>query len=562
MNRKGAGIVFLGILLLFLIMTSCKGGGDVPIPNPPPTVQKTSGPDGGAVININSAAFEWTGADESDARAIVKYQYRKDGGAWTDMNPLTQTTYTWNDITEGDRTFSVKAFDDEDDQSNPVTWSFTYTIPEFTLTVEASPAVGGDIQIEGQEWKDTDTITVDENTQVDIHAQAAAGYTFEGWYEGGIKVSEDNPYTVTVDENKTVTAQFEETPNPPPTVQKTSGPDGGAVININSAAFEWTGADESDARAIVKYQYRKDGGAWTDMNPLTQTTYTWNDITEGDRTFSVKAFDDEDDQSNPVTWSFTYTIPEFTLTVEASPAVGGDIQIEGQEWKDTDTITVDENTQVDIHAQAAAGYTFEGWYEGGIKVSEDNPYTVTVDNNKTVTAQFEQAGSPDGEWTVTATITIKDPSDEIVYQNNSVGETNVEISDDLESITGVATMVMPTEVSLRSIKALSTFVLNSGVIYLMKEAFPGLNEKNEIFNRNGNTIIANNQQPNMIIEFEIYFNGEDEVTGELTAYLAPEVVLEEEAVITRKRNQEKPQQVIFSVEIPDQMVKYEIECTR
>jgi len=381
------GLTFFVLVAMILSIASC-GGGIPIVPNDPPVIQKVDGPDGGAVINQAAALFEWAGEDTMGARTIERYEIKKDSGTWQANTPITSTTYAWNNITEGTRSFSVRAVDDRGDVSNVLTWNFTYTIPEYTLTVQASPTAGGDIQIAAQGWQDTDTITVDENSQVQIQAQAANGYAFNGWYEGGLLLSQDNPLTVMVDTHRTVQAQFDDVPNTPPIVQKVDGPP--VLITINHATFEWTGADAINTRAIVKYQYQKDAGAWTDMDPLTQTTYTWNNIAEGDHTFSVKAFDDEDAPSEPVTWNFTYTIPEYTLTVQASPTAGGDIQIAAQGWQDTDTITVDENTQVDLTAQATEGYVFEGWYEGQTLLSQQTTYTATVDANKTIWAYFKQ----------------------------------------------------------------------------------------------------------------------------------------------------------------------------
>src|SRR6056297_2210531 len=126
MNKKGALVIFLGILVIFLIMTACKGG-QVPPPDPNiPVVEKTVGPDNGQVINVNNAEFQWNGNDETAPRIITKYQYQKDEEAWTDVEPPTVTTYTWNDITEGAHTFSIKAQDDEQNESQAVIWNFSY----------------------------------------------------------------------------------------------------------------------------------------------------------------------------------------------------------------------------------------------------------------------------------------------------------------------------------------------------------------------------------------------------------------------------------------------------
>lgn len=345
-----------------------------------------------------------------------------------------------------------------------------------------------------------------------------------------------------------------------PVVEKTAGPDNGQVINVNNAVFQWNGNDEMTSRVITKYQYKKDAYDWTDMEPPTDTTHTWIDLTEGAHTFSVKAKDNEEQESEAVIWNFTYSVaatPTYTLTAQASPAVGGDIQIESQGWKDTDTTTVEENSQVDVHAQAAQNYTFEGWFDGQTKLSEDNPYTITVDGNKTVTAQFEaqQAGGPDGEWNISAHITLGQGVNQ--WEGDSDGETNVQVSQDLEHITGNATMIIP-PVSARTAKGFSRVVLKSGTILLMREIFPSLNPSLEHL-RDGNTIIADEGEGVATIAFDISFNQQDVVQGIMTVIFLGEDYL---ATIIRNRDQEAPNEVQFRVEVPDLEAVYEVTATR
>ena len=345
-----------------------------------------------------------------------------------------------------------------------------------------------------------------------------------------------------------------------PVVEKTAGPDNGQVINVNNAEFQWNGNDQMAPRVITNYQYKKDEEAWRDVDPPTVTTYTWDLIAEGIHTFSVKAQDDEQNESQPAIWNFTYTAaatPTYTLTVEASPAAGGDIQIEAQGWKNTDTTTVDENTEVEIRAQAAQGYTFNGWYEGSVKISDNNPYTVTVDENKTIEAKFTEvhAGGPNGEWDISAHITLGEPPNQ--WEGDSDGETNVQISQDLEHITGNATMIIP-PVSPRNIRGFSRVVLKSGTTLLMREIFPILRPSVDEL-RDGNTIIADESGGFATMEFDISFNHQDVVQAILTVGFLGE---DYQATITRNRDNEGPNEVQFRVDVPGLEAVYEVTATR
>jgi len=107
--------------------------------NEPPVAEKVSGPEG--EINQGSSTFTWTG-DDPDGE-IEKYEYRKDGGAWT-SNGLN-TNYTWNDYTEGAHTFEVRAQDNEGAYSNIIIWNF-YCLVFIgeTVKVEAGSFTMGD----------------------------------------------------------------------------------------------------------------------------------------------------------------------------------------------------------------------------------------------------------------------------------------------------------------------------------------------------------------------------------------------------------------------------------
>jgi uncharacterized repeat protein (TIGR02543 family) len=54
----------------------------------------------------------------------------------------------------------------------------------------------------------------------------------------------------------------------------------------------------------------------------------------------------------------------------------------------------DENTQVQLTAQADSGWVFSGWSDD--LSGSQNPGTVTMDAEKTVTATFTDSGAEDG----------------------------------------------------------------------------------------------------------------------------------------------------------------------
>ncbi len=91
-------------------------------------------------------------------------------------------------------------------------------------------------------------------------------------------------------------------------VEKLSGPDNGQITNNPDSTFTWQG--HSQTTTIVAYEIRKNNGFWQNIG-LT-TIYNWAGYAPGNNTFTVRVKDDEDNYSEPVTWTFTYeTVFDF-----------------------------------------------------------------------------------------------------------------------------------------------------------------------------------------------------------------------------------------------------------
>ena len=134
--------------------------------NEPPVAEKVSGPEG--EINQGSSTFTWTG-DDPDGE-IEKYEYRKDGGAWT-SNGLN-TNYTWNDYTEGAHTFEVRAQDNEGAYSNIIIWNFYYLVfIGETVKVEGGTFIMGSDAEEGlYEWcKPVHQVTITYTFEIGLY---------------------------------------------------------------------------------------------------------------------------------------------------------------------------------------------------------------------------------------------------------------------------------------------------------------------------------------------------------------------------------------------------------
>lgn len=131
-----------------------------------------------------------------------------------------------------------------------------------------------------------------------------------------------------------------------------------------------------------------------------------------------------DDDNTPVTTTVsgntaTFTMPDHDVTVtkvtfrdannykvtfRSSDDTNGTVSAEYKEAKFTSGDTVTEGDEVTFTATQNEGYTFTGWTVNGTSASTTNPYTITVNDNTTVTANFEKVTvTPSGYYLLCGT---------------------------------------------------------------------------------------------------------------------------------------------------------------
>ncbi|UCC41208.1 MAG: choice-of-anchor D domain-containing protein, partial [Candidatus Aminicenantes bacterium] len=193
-----------------------------------------------------------------------------------------------------------------------------------------------------------------EGTQVNVTATADNGYRFSGW-TGDVSSGHenDNPLSITMDSDKSITANFIKQYTL--TIAATAG---GTTSPVPGTHTYDTGTQVS-ITATANAGYRFSG--WTGNVPAGH---------ENDNPLSITM-----DSDKSVTANF---IKQYTLTI-ASTAGGTTNPSSG-------TYTYDSGTQVSITATANAGYRFTGW--SGDASGTDNPITITMDSDKSVTANF------------------------------------------------------------------------------------------------------------------------------------------------------------------------------
>ena len=213
-----------------------------------------------------------------------------------------------------------------------------------------------------------------DGTKVTVEALADNGYHFSKWTDSGAPSSVTRE--VIVDSNKTITAQFEV--DVPDEFQVTY-----EAIPNGSATMDGAGTYADGETCKIKVN--------------VSAGYTLGDVLVD----GIKVpLNSQNEYSFVVEKNIKVTIncdliPEpdkFTLTVrtDTNDTTQGGVGIGSAKNLATDSGEFVDGTTATIHATAAEGYSFGGWWKDGVKVSDDVNFSVTVDAIKTYIAKFTQ----------------------------------------------------------------------------------------------------------------------------------------------------------------------------
>ncbi len=130
-----------------------------------------------------------------------------------------------------------------------------------------------------------------------------------------------------------------------------------------------------------------------DDGALIETTVSGNTAT-----FKMPA------QNVKVTKVTFRTANKYTVKFSSSDDTNGTVSAEYKGAKFTSGTEVTEGDEVKFTATQNEGYTFTGWTVNGTSASTTNPYTITVNDNTTVTANFEKVTvTPSGYYLLCGT---------------------------------------------------------------------------------------------------------------------------------------------------------------
>lgn len=213
-----------------------------------------------------------------------------------------------------------------------------------------------------------------DGTTISVEALADKGYHFKRWKDSGAPSTASRD--IVMDNNKSIEAEFElDAPNQFQVTYE--------AIPNGSATMEGAGTYADGDTCMIK----------VNVSP----GYTLNKVLVDGVKITLNS---NNQYSFVVEKNIKVTIecdliPEpthYTLTVktEDEGVVQGGVGINNESNLGVETAEFEDGTVATIHATAAEGYSFGGWWKDGVKVSDDVTLSVTVDANKTYIAKFTQ----------------------------------------------------------------------------------------------------------------------------------------------------------------------------
>ena len=294
-----------------------------------------------------------------EARAVGNYKFREwnTNGAKISDNPATFTAKTGTNATH------IATFDQ---------------VIMRTLTLTAG--TGGKCRAKiNESWSDyysgTKTYSnIVDGTTVSVEALADSGYHFKEWTDSGAPSTTSRD--IVMNDSKSIEARFEV--DAPDKFQVTY-----EAIPNGSATMEGAGTYNDGDTCTIK----------VNVSP----GYTLNKVLVDGVKITLNS---NNQYSFVVEKNIKVTIecdliPEpthYTLTVktEDEGVAQGGVGINKESNLGIETAEFEDGTIATIHATAAEGYSFGGWWKDGVKVSDDVTLSVTIDEDKTYIAKFTQ----------------------------------------------------------------------------------------------------------------------------------------------------------------------------
>ena len=213
-----------------------------------------------------------------------------------------------------------------------------------------------------------------DGTTISVEALADKGYHFKRWKDSGAPSTASRD--IVMDNNKSIEAEFElDAPNQFQVTYEAI-PNGSATME---GADTYNDGDTCIIKVNVSPGYTLNKVLVDGIKITLNSNNQYNFVVEKNIKVTIECD----------------LIPEptqYTLTVktEDEGVAQGGVGINKESNLGVETAEFEDGTVATIHATAAEGYSFGGWWKDGVKVSDDVTLSVTVDANKTYIAKFTQ----------------------------------------------------------------------------------------------------------------------------------------------------------------------------
>ncbi len=264
----------------------------------------------------------------------------------------------------------------------------------FAIVAAASPIAGGSVTGAG---------SYASGSNVTLHAVNNAGYQFTKWTEGGAEVSTVKDYAFTATAHRTLTAVFV----PALSIGVSASPPDGGIVEADSPSYDPGDGADVQAQANPGYTFTN----WTENGTIVSTDWKYE--------FTITT-------SRTLVANFT-SQGNVTITLSATPPEGGSVSGGGSKVI---------GAPVTACADAASGYKFTHWSEGGLRVNTDTDYQFTASANRTLVANFilipatgmhqtENEDEMEFEWPETANGWVLQESTDLINWVNSTRQVNI-----------------------------------------------------------------------------------------------------------------------------------------
>ncbi|WP_234571956.1 InlB B-repeat-containing protein [Rhodohalobacter sp. 614A] len=224
----------------------------------------------------------------------------------------------------------------------------TENTPIYTLSTNVNPSEAGSVNPSSGEF--------DEGTEVELTVTPNEHWVFNGWQ--GDHSGNRNPASIVMDSDKSITAQFIKREYP-------------LTINV-----EGEGSVQEEVIQQKTTDYPHGTIVQLTANPAEGWEFIeWSGNIEGNENPKTITINED------ISVTAVFEIQSFSITVQ--------VEGEGSVILNPDKEEYEQGEEIEVTAEAEEGWIFSHWE--GDTTGNKNPINITVDDNKNITAIFEEA---------------------------------------------------------------------------------------------------------------------------------------------------------------------------